>query len=171
MNIVFNNKWFKVIERWNPDGSSYFIKHENHKVAILPYWFDGKDIKIYTLIEPISNWGSKNEATCVTGTIEKGDEHFETAVRELQEEIGFHVHDEEKWDFVGEFGVDKGQTAKRYLYLVDVFQSEIKGRPTDGSYFEKKTKVVLSGLNVKHTSKDIVLHYLISKLEEKIKES
>lgn len=168
LNIEYDHQYFKVIKGTNPDGSEYYFSHGNDKVVVLPYWHSGGETKIYTLLEPIKIWGSKSENVAVTGTIETGEHHFDAGVRELEEEIGFYVPDKSKWEFVGEFGVDKSTTAKRYLYLCDVFQSEITQRSTDGSFFEKLSKVVESSTSIKSISRDITLHFLIDKLEKKL---
>lgn len=172
MKIVFNNKWIKIFENENPDGSKYYITHENNKVAVLPYHIqdNGKPLIVY-LKEPLKNWGNKAEYTCVTGTIEKNEEHFPAAKRELEEETGIEINEDENWSYVGSFNKSKGSTCLVHCYLVDIEKAKPIKRRTDGSYFEKNTRVMYSSDVVKLMTNDIILQFLILNLNNKIKDN
>lgn len=110
------------------------------------------------------------EITCVTGTIEKGDDPFITAVRELKEETGILVSDSNKYDFVGAYNFTKSCTGKRHLYIVNVQKMVVMDKPTDGSWFEANTQNMISGYEeIKHLSSDVYLHFLYNYLINNIK--
>ena len=170
MKIVYNNKWLKVLENENPDKSTYYIIYEQNKVAILPYHIneEGKPMVVF-LKEPLKNWGKKSEYTCVTGTIEKNEEHFVAAKRELEEETGIKIEDDDKWSYIGKFNKSKSSTSHVHCYLVDIDDAQPIVRRTDGSYFEKNTKVMYTSSVVQLLTNDIILQFMILNLNLKIK--
>jgi 8-oxo-dGTP pyrophosphatase MutT (NUDIX family) len=122
-----------------------------------------------TLIEPITIWGRKKELTCVTGTIEPNEPHFEAAKRELEEETGIKVLVASAWVYVGGFNFNKSATSKRHLYLVNVSENAtVNPKKTDGSTFEKNTIPQLLPIAGVDLSTDIYLHFLTLTLLTKI---
>jgi hypothetical protein len=171
--ILYKNKWVSLIQKENPEsGDTYTVFSEANKVIVLPYFIqENGDIFITYLLEPISSWRNKTrEITCISGTIESGDEPFETAIRVLEEDAGISLKDNSKWDFAGSYFHSKSATSERFLYIVDITDSEIFKKTTDGSWFEKNTKNVISTTDsIKKQSKDLYLSYLINYLEGNVK--
>lgn len=167
MEIVYKNKWMRVIHDTIDDF--YYVKQRD-KVAVLPYLFNGDELKIICLIEPIKIWGRKAELTSITGTIDEGESHFASAPRELDEEAGLTLaYDKKNWDYLGDFNCNKGIEQKYHLFLVNVTTAVPHKKSTDGSKFEQNTKIVVGGLEVLKKSTDIVLHYMVEKLKNKLK--
>ncbi len=90
---VYTSRYFKVLQKLIKRNGKTFTKdiiHRNASVLIIPY----VNNEIY--IE--SNYRDaleKMNLEIVQGTIEEGDDPFETAKRELQEEVGLTA---KKWD-------------------------------------------------------------------------
>ena len=172
MNVEYSNKWVSVLSEGNGEDKYYYV-HQKNKICILPYIYEEGDLKIVTLLEPISIWDStrKKQLTCVQGTIDEGENPLETAPRELMEETGFDVPlegNEERYDYLGYFNFSKGNDSHRHLFLCDVTGSKRKKKTTDGSEFEKKTKIMISDSEPLKLSTDLTLNYLYSKLKEKL---
>lgn len=170
MKFEFKNRYLSVLsDTFN--GEKYYFFKEPDKVVILPYTFTESGLKIIGLIEPITIWGRNNEMTVVQGTIDSGENPHDCAVRELLEETGFSCpYDNDKWTFVGKYHYNKSSVAKRYFFLVDITESEKVQKTTDGSAFERNTGVLVTSPESAKVSSDIQLHFLINKLNEKIKE-
>lgn len=154
----------------NPNGEDYYFFEEADKVVVLPYLFDEEGtIRIITLIEPISLWSkNKKEITCVTGTVDEGEDTFIAAVRELKEETGILISDSDKYEYVGSYNFTKSCTGKRHLYIVNAQKFDVMEKPTDGSWFEANTKNMISGYEeIKHLSNDVYLHFLYNYLLNK----
>jgi hypothetical protein len=169
--ILFKNKWVSLIEKTNPDsGDKYTIFKESDKVMVLPYFISNGKLYVIYLLEPINIWrNNKAELTCISGTIEPNENHFDTAIRELAEESGIVQEDKSKWEFLDSMFHSKSATSQRFLYLVDISDSDIVRKSTDGSWFEKNTKNVVSEISteMKKLSKDIYFHFMINYLETK----
>lgn len=171
MEVLFKNDYLKVISAKNEDGGEYYFTMQNDKVVVLPYTIRNKKVNIFTLMEPIKLWGRKKEITAVTGSLEEGEDPHKCAVRELKEEIGIYAPWGSAWEYLGEFYPQKSTVDCRHLYLVDVTNQTIVGKPTDGSWFEQVTNRVLSDLDIQNMSRDVVLHYMIERLKNKFQGS
>lgn len=164
---VYMNKWMSVNRQTNPNGESFYYFKEPDKVVILPYFYYLEKPYIVCFLEPVSTWGRDKEVTALTGTVEDSDSPEKTAVRELEEEAGVIVpFDNHKWVDIGELNVSKSLTSHRYHYLVDIGDSDFGKRNTDGSYFEKNTKMYTVPLDTVQHSNDLSFHYLVLKLKE-----
>ena len=168
MELLYSNPYLQVFKAKNKGGEEYTFTKDNDKVVVLPYTIiDGK-VKIMTLIEPIKLWGRAKEITCVTGTLEEGEEPNECAVRELEEEIGIQSDWGDNWTYVGKFHPVKGSVDCRHMYLVNITDESIKENPDDdGTYFEKVAKRLLTKIEVEKVSNDMALCFLIEKLKNK----
>jgi 8-oxo-dGTP pyrophosphatase MutT (NUDIX family) len=170
MNVEYKNNWFSVISTESGGNPFYYVK-ERDKVVILPYYIRDGVLQVITLIEPISIWGKKREITAVTGTIDKGESPYDSAPRELQEELGLVCEYSKVWTYLGEFHYNKGTQGTRHLFLVDVTGCKATPKSTDGSWFENNTKIMVSGVEDLILSTDLHLHYLLARLQEHLSES
>ena len=174
MNVEYSNKWINIISNGEGDNK-YFYVNEPLKICILPYFKHQDELYIVSLVEPISIWdGDRNrQLTCVQGTIEDGDDPLETAPRELFEETGYKAELPEykdRYTYVGKFNFSKSSDAHRHLFLVDVSGIERGKKTTDGSEFEKKTKIIISKPDVLKESTDMTLHFLYYCLKQKLEQ-
>ena len=168
MDLLFSNDYLQVLSNKNKGDEEYYFTKQSDKVVILPYCKYKGEWCVLTLMEPILLWGRRKEITAITGSIEKGEDPDKTAIRELEEEMGIITEWGDHWTFVGEFYPQKSTVDCRYMYLVDISSAEIGEKPTDGSYFEKVAKTVLSELNIEGISQDLALCFLIEKLKNKL---
>ena len=76
--------------------------------------------------------------TIITGRIDEGEEHIESAVRELEEESGFKI-DKDNFEKLGEMIISKDHKNKEVLYLADVTNAEEKEAEGDETEYEKKS--------------------------------
>ncbi len=96
-----------------PDGKKGFrdLVHSSGGVVILP--LDGKGN--VTLVRQFRYAHGRVLLEAVAGKLEKGEEPFPAAQRELREETGFTAA---QWDFLGAIETSPGfLTEKLYLYL------------------------------------------------------
>ena len=96
-----------------PDGRKgrRDLVHSLGGVVILPLDGDGN----VTLVRQFRYAHGRVLLEAVAGKLEKGEEPFPAALRELREETGFTA---EKWDFLGAIETSPGfLTEKLYLYL------------------------------------------------------
>lgn len=171
MDLIFSNEWLQLFRAENENGEQYQFTKDSDKVIVLPYHFINQKPHIITLIEPVKLWGRQKELTCVTGTLDEGENERECAVRELEEETGVVCPWGDEWDYIGRFNFNKGSVDERHLFLVDVTGKEIRKKTGDGSWFEKNTQTLLSDFKVTSLSTDIYLHFLIEKLKNKLNDS
>ena len=96
-----------------PDGKKgrRDLVHSSGGVVILPLDGEGN----VTLVRQFRYAHGRVLLEAVAGKLEKGEEPFAAAQRELREETGFTA---EKWDFLGAIETSPGfLTEKLYLYL------------------------------------------------------
>ncbi len=96
-----------------PDGKKGFrdLVHSTGGVVILPLDGEGK----VTLVRQFRYAHGRVLLEAVAGKLEKGEEPFPAAQRELREETGFTAA---QWDFLGAIETSPGfLTEKLYLYL------------------------------------------------------
>ena len=96
-----------------PDGTKGFrdLVHSTGGVVILPLDGEGK----VTLVRQFRYAHGRVLLEAAAGKLEKGEEPFPAAQRELREETGYTA---DKWDFLGAIETSPGfLTEKLYLYL------------------------------------------------------
>lgn len=174
MNVEYSNKWINVLSDGEGD-SKYFYINEPLKISILPYIQQDGELFIVSLIEPITIWDEKRtkQISCVQGTIEDGEDPVQTAPRELYEETGFDAplpEFKERYTYVGKYNFSKSSDSHRYLFLVDVTGIDRGKKTTDGSEFEKKTKIMVSKPNLLKESTDMTLQFLYHCLKQKLEQ-
>lgn len=112
--------------------------------------------------------------TALSGTIEEGEEHTATIVRELEEEAGIRLNTGyksfKKWNSLF---ISKGSSAQFHLYYVPLKNGEFSkvGAPGDGSQAEEKSATLrvdlkyLNSLNVSDTVTELALQYLRNEIK------
>lgn len=168
MDLIFSNEWLQLFRARNSNGEEYQFTKDSDKVVILPYYMINGDPHIITLIEPIKLWGRRGEITCVTGTLEEGENLRTCAVRELKEETGIGCEWGNDWSYVGKFNHNKGSVDKRHLFIVNTTDKKVGKEIGDGTWFEKNTTTTITDFKIVELSTDIYLHLLVEKLKNKL---
>jgi len=170
MNVEYDNQYISVISDGEGESKYYYIS-EPLKICILPYLYKDNNLSIVSLIEPISIWGRKREISCVQGTIDDFEDPVETAPRELFEETGFKAplpEYKDRYTYLGKYNFSKSSDSHRYLFLCDVTDLERGKKATDGTKFEKNTKIVISSPEILKECTDITLHFMYQSLKQKL---
>jgi len=139
---LFTDHWFDVVEVKGQTG----IKTNKMSVAVLPYRVDSNSM--------ISEIGLLNELnyfregdycqTLITGTIDYEDDSLLlTAIRELKEEGGFELgeEDSDRWLFLGPIYPYKNSDQMIPVFAVDVTGLEQKSHEGDGTDKEALSKL------------------------------
>jgi len=138
--VVYENKWFDVVEINGQTG----IKNKHMTVAVMPYDTDEYGmVKNIGLLHELNYFREGDYCdTLITGTVEYEDDSLLlTAKRELLEEGGFDVDENERWLFLGPIYPYKDGDKMIPVFAVDVTdktQAEAEG---DGSDKEKNSKL------------------------------
>lgn len=172
MNVEYSNKWINIISDGEGDDK-YFYVNEPYKISILPYIYKDNNLSIVALMEPITIWDptKKRQISCVQGTIDDGEDPIETAPRELFEETGFKAplpDYKDKYVYLGKFNFSKSSDSHRHLFLCDVTGIKREKKTTDGSTFEKETKIIIGSPDMLKISTDMTLHFMYRCLKQKL---
>jgi 8-oxo-dGTP pyrophosphatase MutT (NUDIX family) len=142
--ILFDHSGFSVV---NIDGV-VGIRMKKLSVAVLPYKTDNngmvKEIGVLQEYNPLRPNNSAD--TLITGTIEYEDDSLlYTARRELKEEGGFDVKEDEndRWLFLGGIFPYKDSDRLVPVFACDVSRLEQGKASGDGSPQEEKSKLVM----------------------------
>jgi 8-oxo-dGTP pyrophosphatase MutT (NUDIX family) len=134
--IVFKSDWFDVVKEGEYSG----IRTKDDSVLILPFISDdrGFPLMLGVLNEKNSFRNGGYSISVISGRPEDEDPNtLTTAQRELLEETGFDVTEDERWYFIGTLTGTKFVDSIHPCYAVDITdltQGEVK---TDGSEQEK----------------------------------
>jgi 8-oxo-dGTP pyrophosphatase MutT (NUDIX family) len=134
--IVFKSDWFDVVKEGEYSG----IRTKDDSVLILPFISDdrGFPLMLGVLNEKNSFRNGGYSISVISGRPEDEDPNtLATAQRELLEETGFDVAEDERWYFIGTLTGTKFVDSIHPCYAVDITdltQGEVK---TDGSEQEK----------------------------------
>jgi 8-oxo-dGTP pyrophosphatase MutT (NUDIX family) len=136
---LWDNDWFSVIEKTDKDGASMTgLKPKGGNVVVLPYIIeDGEVIKIGVHHEVNPLWGDGTHSTAITGGIEDGESDLESAKRELEEESGYTVDEDDKWISLGSVKPSKLLDLDQPCFAVDVTGLEIGEAKKDGTINEE----------------------------------
>ena len=138
--ILFENKWFTVIEKQEDGCVMSGLRPKLRGVVVLPYTKkDGKFDKLGVRNEMNLLWSASLTTTAITGGIEHGEAPLTAAIRELKEEGGFDVDDPKKWDFLGKLRTSKLIDGSMFCYAVNVSDIEQKEPEGDGTPNEAKS--------------------------------
>lgn len=137
---LFTTDWFTVKDKDgyvyidNPYGAVLVLAFKASEDSNNPFLFLARK-------EPIPPHTPMKHLTALTGTVEKGEEYLETAIRELEEEAGIIAPSKSFIDLSYVYP-SKASTTKVHMYAVDVTglrQGVAKG---DGSKWEQDSEVV-----------------------------
>lgn len=140
-NVLHSEKTFDVIETEGMVG----LKSKTMSVAIMPYLVDAQGMieKVGMLKEFNPFRAGGYASTLITGTVETEDDLlFETVIRELEEEGGYKVPEDQKERiiFLGAFFPYKDSDRMIPTFAVDVTGLQENEPTGDGSEKEKKSE-------------------------------
>lgn len=141
--VLFEDKWFEVVDVNGQVG----IKNKHMTVAVLPYDTDEHGmVKSIGLLHELNYFREGDYCdTLITGTVEYEDDSLLLAAqRELKEEGGYTVEENDRWLFLGPIYPYKDSDKVVPVFAVNVTdktQGEAEG---DGSDKEKKSKLVMT---------------------------
>lgn len=161
--ILFENDNFKLEERAGMTG----IIPQFMNVVIMPFVSDkqGLPLSIGVIKEPNPFRDGGMCISLITGTTDDEDpDLLSTAKRELKEESGFDVQDNERWYYLGSVTSSKFVDHEQPCFAVDVTGIE-KGNPEpDGSEQEANMEFKFIPANDVVKSKDVFIPGLFLKL-------
>lgn len=134
--IVYRCKWFDLVEK----GESIGLRSKNDSVLILPFISDdrGLPLMLGVLNEKNDFREGGYSISIISGGSEDEDPNIlSTAKRELQEETGFDVKDDERWYFLGTLTGSKFVDSVHPCFAVDVTGIDRGEATTDGSESER----------------------------------
>lgn len=179
IDTLFSNKWFKVVNVTVDGASMSGIWKDDRNAVVLPFItevsngekpetlkFDIVKVGVRYELNPLRD--SNYSYTAITGNIEQGETDLEGAKRELLEESGYNVPDDDRWIYLGEITTSKLTNEKHPCFAVninDIVQGEISG---DGSINEQKSKFELIDPEKILDLEDTFLNTLLLKLLNKL---
>ena len=161
--IFFENDLFKVEER---DGMLGMIPLFTN-VVIMPFLSDdqGLPLSIGVILEPNPFRDGGMSMSLITGSSDEDDpDLLTTAKRDLKEESGFDVPDNNRWYYLGSVTSSKFVDHEQPCFAVDVTGIEKGEAETDGSEQEKNMEFKFISANDVVKSKDIFIPGLFLKL-------
>ncbi len=157
--LLFENKWVSVYE--TEDGYTY--TYCSPTVVIIPFRLDPQQLKNYEFMfnqEYIPTLGFALRP--VSGTLEENESPEQCAIRELREETGYIVNED---DLIF-YSYLKGSSSSIHpigIYFVDVTDKEKGEASTDNSYYEQFmqnlwiNETLLDRLIVKEVCSDFII--------------
>lgn len=133
MRVLFKTPYFKVVEH-----KKYFFVAENCPgfVTVLPYRVRaGGQVQYLVRNEPNPCHRPEVHLTGLSGTIEQGEEAYQTALRALKEESGYWI----RRDMLIELGMvyaSKMMANPTYLFAADVSTAPWAPAQGDGTHWE-----------------------------------
>ena len=134
--IVYNCKWFDLVEK----GETIGMRSKNDSVLVLPFLSDDRGLPLMLgVLDEKNDFRTDGYAiSIVSGSPEDEDPNIlSTAKRELLEETGIDVDDDDRWYFLGTLTGSKFIDSVHPCFAVDVTGIEIKEPETDGSESER----------------------------------
>ena len=161
--VLFSSEYLNLIER---DGKVGIVPNFSN-VVILPYIADKEGLPL--LIGVLKEYNVFREGgysiSPITGSSDDEDPNFlETAKRELQEESGYMVSDNDRWYFLGNAISSKFVDHEQPCFAVDVSDLKREEPPTDGTEQEALSKFVFISANDVVKCKDVFIPALFLKL-------
>lgn len=140
--LLYGSKRFDLVEI----GESTGIRTKDDSVLILPFVSDdrGLPLMVGVLNEKNSFRMGGYALSIISGTPEEEDPNtLATAQRELLEETGFDVSEEERWYFLGTLTGSKFVDSIHPCFAVDVSNINPGEPKTDGSEQERLSKFLM----------------------------
>ena len=161
--VLLNTKKFDVVERGDKPG----IVSKVETVMLLPFITDDNGLPLMLGVLKERNFFREGgyALSLITGTCEEEDpDYLQTAKRELKEESGYDVSDNNKWYFLGTVTATKFVEKEYPCFAIDVTGIE-RGEPqTDGSEQEELSSFHFIPANDVVKSKDVFIPALFLKL-------
>jgi 8-oxo-dGTP pyrophosphatase MutT (NUDIX family) len=161
--VLYTAPRFDVIDRDGYIG----LRPKDDSVIILPYVTDENNlpISIGVLRERNNFREGGYSLTVVSGRTDDDDSGFlETAKRELKEETGFSVTENDKWFFLGTVTASKMVDTEHPCFAVNVTGIKRGTATTDGSENEKQSEFLFIPSNDVVKTKDVFIPALFLKL-------
>ena len=161
--ILTSTHRFDVVDREGQIG----IRSTVESVIILPFVKDDQGLPLMLGVLKERNHFREGgySVSLISGTTEDEDpDYLATAKRELKEESGFDVDDNDKWYFLGTVTASKMVDAEHPCFAVDVTGIKRGEATTDGSEQEKMSEFIFIPANDVVKSKDVFLPAIFLKL-------
>jgi 8-oxo-dGTP pyrophosphatase MutT (NUDIX family) len=161
--ILTSTPRFDVVDREGQIG----IRSTVESVIILPFVKDDQGLPLMLGVLKERNHFREGgySVSLISGTTEDEDpDYLATAKRELKEESGFDVDDNDKWYFLGTVTASKMVDAEHPCFAVDVTGIKRGEATTDGSEQEKMSEFIFIPANDVVKSKDVFLPAIFLKL-------
>lgn len=148
MTQLYDGGWFTHNKN---EAGVEFLEEKHDGVTVLCYDFTRTDGRNYLLLhEQVSAFQSTRPQLCaLTGSIDAGELPMQTALRELREEAGVVVLEQEV-TFLGKVFTYKGCTKRTYMFSANLANAAFVEAPGDGSEVEENAYVRW------HTLKDLL---------------
>jgi 8-oxo-dGTP pyrophosphatase MutT (NUDIX family) len=161
--IITSTPRFDVVEREGKIG----IVSTVESVIILPFVTDDQGLPLMLGVlkekNPFREGGYS--VALISGTSEDEDPDFlSTAKRELKEESGYDVSENDKWYFLGTVTASKMVECEHPCFAVDVTGIKKGEATTDGSEQERLSQFIFIPANDVVKSKDVFLPAIFLKL-------
>lgn len=161
--IITSTPRFDVVEREGKIG----IVSTVESVIILPFVTDDQGLPLMLGVlkekNPFREGGYS--VALISGTSEDEDPDFlSTAKRELKEESGYDVSENDKWYFLGTVTASKMVECEHPCFAVDVTGIKKGEATTDGSEQERLSRFIFIPANDVVKSKDVFLPAIFLKL-------
>lgn len=130
--LLFDNEWVQLRKANGYYIFSHEIRCNGNIIVIVPFRKNKNgDINILARVEATPCWDNLTPMRCsLTGGVDDGEQPLETAIKELQEEIGYIV---EKSDVIslGTFYGTKSTDSIYHIFAVEITENTKKGDTTD----------------------------------------
>jgi 8-oxo-dGTP pyrophosphatase MutT (NUDIX family) len=161
--ILLNTPKFNVTERDGKPGIVATVE----TVMLLPFITDDNGLPLMLGVLKERNLFREGGycTSLITGTCEDEDpDYLETAKRELKEESGYDVPDNDKWYYLGTVTATKFVDKEYPCFAIDVTGIEKGEASTDGSKQERLSSFHFIPANDVVKSKDVFIPALFLKL-------
>lgn len=130
--LLFGDEWLQLRKADNRYTFTHEVRCDGNIVVVLPFEKEeAKELAILARVEDTPCWDGNNPLPCsLTGGVDVGETPQQTAVKELQEEIGFVVSEEELIS-LGTFYGTKSSDTIYHIFAVQITQETKKVDPTD----------------------------------------
>lgn len=170
---LFDNEWISVFE--TEDGYVYAKDVRGGFVAFLGWRKnDEGEMEYLARFEKVpSRYPDKTmenlpiTMVSLSGTVEEGDSAEETAVREVMEESGYEISEDDLVD-LGIVCPSKSMYSRVHLYAADLTGKEKKDAKGDGSKYEDEAHCEFVTFDELVYSDDPVLHSLFMRFSKKV---
>lgn len=163
VKILLNTPTFDVIDVEGESG----VRSTVDSVIILPFVSDDEGLPLMLgVLNEVNRFRDGGRSiTLISGRCDDEDSNFlDTAKRELKEESGYDVQDDDKWFFLGTITASKFVDCEYPCFAVNVTDLERGKRTTDGTQDEKNSEFFFIPANDVVKSKDVFIPALFLKL-------